>query len=103
MNTGRQNELDVARGLAVFFLVLVHVQMLLAMEHVQATRIGQAFAFVQELDIGLSSSYRATITTRCSATSSSPLSSWAGSVYGTFLRLGYPRGSYRYCSVGAKM
>lgn len=45
MNTGRQKELDVARGLAVFFMVLVHVQMLLAMEHVPATRIGQAVDF----------------------------------------------------------
>jgi uncharacterized membrane protein len=31
MNSGRQIELDVARGLAIFFMVLVHVQILFSL------------------------------------------------------------------------
>ena len=45
INSGRQTELDVTRGLAVFFMVLVHVQILFALERVQDSSLGLAVDF----------------------------------------------------------
>ena len=45
INSGRQVELDVTRGLAVFFMVLVHVQILFALESVQDSGLGLVVDF----------------------------------------------------------
>ena len=45
VNTGRQLELDIARGLAVIFMVLVHVQMMFSKEALVESTIGITVEF----------------------------------------------------------
>ncbi|WP_040194723.1 heparan-alpha-glucosaminide N-acetyltransferase domain-containing protein [Clostridium culturomicium] len=45
-NTGRQLELDVARGLAIFFMILVHVQLYFSKEEVISSWFGKIIDFV---------------------------------------------------------
>jgi uncharacterized membrane protein len=46
VNTGRQLELDIARGLAVFFMILVHVQMTFAQENLEDSVFGCIIDFL---------------------------------------------------------
>jgi uncharacterized membrane protein len=46
VNAGRQKELDIARGLAVLFMVLVHVQEYFSSAQAKATHLGEFVGFV---------------------------------------------------------